>query len=248
MNFVEMPNLPSKKVSKVIVDYRISKESEITLNNIGIQCIKTIKCNNVYDEISGHTDIQLIHIGDNEIIVENTMYDIYNSIFKNININLIKGNTILKNKYPEDIAYNGCIIGDKFVHNLKYTDSILLEKLKEKGFELINVNQGYSKCSISIVNENNIITSDRGIEKEVSKYMNVLYIEDETNIKLGNMQGFIGGATGLISNNIWCINGDINRLKNCNKILDFLKLNNMEVLCLNNLEVVDIGSIIPIIY
>ena len=248
MNFVEKANLPNKKVSKVIVDYRITKESEETLNNIGIQCIKTKKCNNVYDEISGHTDIGLIHLGNNELIVENTMYSQYEKIFKELDINLIRGNTILENKYPKDIAYNGCIIGNKFVHNLKYTDSLLLQKVKEKGFDLININQGYSKCSISIVNENNIITSDRGIEKELSKYLNVLYIEAENNIKLGKMQGFIGGATGLISNNIWCINGDINRLKNCAKILDFLKLNNMEIVCLNNSEIVDIGSLIPIKY
>lgn len=248
MNYVEKANIPNKKVSKVIVDYRISNESEKTLNNIGIECIKTKNCSNVYEEISGHTDIQLMHVGDKEIIVENTMYDMYNSVFKDLDIKLIKGNTKLKDTYPKDIAYNACIIGDMFVHNLKYTDSILIEKTKEKDFKLINVNQGYSKCSISIVNENNIITSDKGIEKQLSKYLNVLYVEDEKNIKLGNMQGFIGGSTGLISNNIWCINGDINRLNNCNKILDFLKLNNMEIVCLNNSEVVDIGSIIPISY
>ena len=56
------------------------------------------------------------------------------------------------------------------------------------------------------------------------------------------------GASGLISNDTWCINGDINRLKNCNKILDFASLNNIEILCLNNTDIIDIGSILPIIY
>ncbi|MBE5822213.1 MAG: hypothetical protein E7311_06500 [Clostridiales bacterium] len=248
MNFVECPNIPNKKVSKVIVDYRISEESEKCLNTIGIECIKTKKCNSVYDEISGHTDIQLIHLGENELIVEKSMYNEYSEIFKNIDVNLIKGDTILKDKYPLDIAYNGCIIGNKFIHNLKYTDEVLLNKIEQKGFRLIDINQGYSKCSISVVNGNNIITSDRKIEKELSKYLNVLYIENEDNIKLGKMQGFIGGATGLISQDVWCINGDINRLKNCNKILDFLNLNNIKVMCLNDSEVIDIGSILPIIY
>ena len=248
MEYVKKANLPNKKVSKVIVDYRISKESEKTLNKIGIDCIKTVKCKYVYDEINGHPDIQLLHLGDNNVIVANNLFNEYKEILEKLHFNIVSGETTLKEKYPLDIAYNGCIIGNIFVHNLKYTDKILLENLKQMGLNLVNVNQGYSKCSISILNENNIITSDIGIEKALSKYINVLYIEDETNIVLGNMKGFIGGASGLISNDIWCINGDINRLKNCNKILDFLKLNKIELLCLNNSEVVDIGSILPIIY
>lgn len=248
MNFLKVANIPDKIVSKVIVDYKISEESIETLKEFGVNCIKSKKCNNVYSEISGHPDIQCIYLGNRELIIEPAMFSSYKEEYIDIGFDVIRGNTILSNKYPKDIAYNGCIIGDKFVHNLKYTDEILLERIREKDLKLINVKQGYTKCNISIINENNIITSDRGIEKELSKYLNVLFIENESNIKLENMQGFIGGATGLISNNIWCINGDINRLNNCNKVIDFLQLNNIQIVCLNNSDIIDIGSIVPIKY
>ena len=119
MEFVEIPNIPNKKVSKVIIDYRISEESEKTLNNNGITCIKTKKCNSVYDEISGHPDIQLIHLGENELIVEKSMYNEYSEIFKNIDVN--NRNKILELSLNEDV----------FCYDFEFMDTIisLLPKL-----------------------------------------------------------------------------------------------------------------------
>ncbi len=237
----------NKKANILIVAGDILQQSEQILKEQNIQIIKTDKCIDVYDEISYHTDIQMINIGNNIVIAPN-MYDKYIDVLKQSEINYIKGESILKNKYPENVQYNGCIIGKYFIHNLQYTDKKVIELLEKNEYICINVKQGYTKCNISIVDENSIITQDKGIAKELSKYFDVLCINEKENISLGNMQGFIGGATGLISQNLWCINGDINRLKDCNKIIDFVTLKNKEILCLNNEEVIDIGSIIPIYY
>ena len=75
-------------------------------------------------------------------------------------------------KYPENIIYNAACTGKYFIHNTKYTDSELLEFVKEQTYnsdrvaeplEIIDVPQGYTKCNTLIVDEYSIITSDVGI-------------------------------------------------------------------------------------
>ncbi len=66
-------------------------------------------------------------------------------------------------EYPADIMYNACSTGKYFIHNLKYTAAALLNVAKVTGLQLIDVPQGYAKCSISVVSEDAIITYDRGI-------------------------------------------------------------------------------------
>ena len=68
MRYLKNPNLPKSKVSKAIVSSEISKESEYTLNSLGIELVKIPKSNKLYDAIKSHPDIRLCHIGDNNII------------------------------------------------------------------------------------------------------------------------------------------------------------------------------------
>lgn len=236
--FVEKANLPNSMVKLCI-----------SADNIcDIEIIKTQKCNDVYRDISYHPDIQMIYLGDGDIVISPNIYDKYIDIFKQVGLNCIKGNTFLKDKYPYDIAYNGCIIGEYFIHNLKYTDSVVKKIVDEKGLKCINVNQGYTKCNISIVDEHSAITSDAGIYSSLKDIMNVLYIEPDNNIHLEGMQGFIGGATGLISNDKWYINGDISNLRESKKVLQFLNERKINCVDKKGFEIFDIGSIILLKY
>lgn len=242
-DFLYDSNLPDKDVKMCIV----AGNEPIYLGE-NIACIKTLQCKDVYDEISYHPDIQMIYLGDGIIVISPNMYEKYVESFNAMGFRCIKGSSILTDKYPYDIAYNACIIDKYFIHNLKYTDKTLLQYARKMGYECINVNQGYTKCNISVIDSDSIITSDKGLQKELEKYINVLYINPDENILLGKMQGFIGGATGLISNNKWAINGDIYKLQEADKVIEFLKKRNIEIVCLNREKICDIGSIIPVKY
>jgi hypothetical protein len=76
----------------------------------------------------------------------------------------------LSAKYPGDIIYNACSTGKYFIHNLKYTASELIAAAREAELTLIDVPQGYAKCSIAVVSENAVITYDRGIAAALSHY------------------------------------------------------------------------------
>ena len=45
------------------------------------------------------------------------------------------------------IAFNVVIISGILFHNLKYTDRGIVEYCEQKGIRMVNVKQGYTKCS-----------------------------------------------------------------------------------------------------
>ena len=228
----------------------ISTEEE--LKKLGYKLIEINKNNNVYSEISSHVDIFTCKIKE-KIVVENTAYENLKSQLKNMKEILVKGTSIVQNEYPNDIYYNVCIVGNKAIHNFKYTDSKIVQELKKNNFELINVKQGYSNCSIAVIDENSIILSDRGLYNVLKDSgFDVLFLDYKPNIKLFNengkyseMSGFIGGAITRIANNI-IIFGDLNKIDNNGYIRSFIKERNLEIIDFKGLDVVDYGGIIEI--
>ena len=162
---------------------------------------------------------------------------------------LIEGSTMLRPRYPYDIAYNVARVGKFAFHNLKYTDFVLKKELEKAGVELVHVNQGYTKCSVSVIDANSIITSDKGIAKAASKKgLDVLLIKPEENILLPGLgHGFIGGSSGMINRDKWMVAGDFETLESCGNIKKFLEKKGISCVFVRNQPVIDIGSIIPLL-
>lgn len=139
----------------IIIDYRMREEEKKFLSKLG----KIIEINpkaNVYEEISGHPDIFICKINDKVILSPNLREDNY------INIeNCEYGKEYVEKKYPNDIKYNICQIGNNVVHDFRYTDERILEIVDKYNLNKIQVKQGYSNCSISVINKNACITSDK---------------------------------------------------------------------------------------
>ncbi len=242
--FIKEPNLPTNKVSCVLVDYRINKESEKTLNNYGIKVLKTAKLNNLYDAVDGHPDMQIHHLGDNLFVCEKTLLSYYHKLMPDANI--LPGIEI-HNKYPYDIAFNACKVGNFLFHNFNFTDYQILEYYKTNGVKLINVKQGYSKCSICVINENAIITSDVKIaEKARENGLDALFYNNNQIILKELSNGFVGGISGLIDKNMLAINGNIGKLDDNQRLLDFCQKYQVNLLSLYDGIPEDIGSILPI--
>ena len=183
----------------------------------------------------------------NNIVVAPNVYDYYNDILSNYNFNVIKGNSLISKKYPNNIQYNVAILGNYAIHNFKYTDNIILEYLDKFNIKKINVKQGYCKCSICIVDENSIITSDEGIHKEVIKYGIDSLLIEKGYIDLFDLDyGFIGGCSGLISKDTLSFFGDIKKHPDYNRILEFVNKKNKKIISLSNEKLLDLGSLIPL--
>lgn len=226
----------------VVIDYRASQETVDALLKMNINIIKTPKLDNVYDAINGHTDIMIHKLDNKTAVCEPVVYDYFKKKLPEINI--IKGCTKLFDKYPGNIAYNTLRVGDRVFCKIDNTDYKIISHYKNKGFTIIDIKQGYAKCSVCPIADNAIITSDKGISKIAKVYDFDTLLIDDSNVKLkGFKNGFFGGATGLIDDKL-LVNGDISLHKNHKEIIDFCSKYNISVLSLNNKEIVDIGSII----
>lgn len=232
----------------MLADGRIEAEAEESLLNLGIKCIKTQRHPNLKEEVSFHPDMMFCHLGGRDIVFAPETGAKSLRELRNYGFNLIEGNARLKENYPDDIAYNVAIIGGCAFHDFRFTDSVLLRLLEEKGFQLVNIKQGYSKCSVAILSENAVITSDMGISSAMLRHsVDVLKIEPDANIKLGNFKnGFIGGCTGKICSDKLIFAGNAEKLASFKIIVDYLKKNKIEHISLTGGDVLDMGSLIPL--
>lgn len=120
-------------------------------------------------------------------------------------------------------------------------------ELEKQGVKMIHVKQGYAKCSVCIVDENAIITSDRGIAKVAKNTgFEVMVIEPGFIQLRGLNYGFIGGATGLLDKDALGFAGDLTAHKNGLIIKDFLWTKGKTCIGLGELSLSDVGSIIPL--
>ena len=245
MSYLKVPNLPDREVTDVFVSCDIKYESLETLSKYGVNAIKIPQHNLLYDSVKSHPDMQVYHTGGNRILCEENAK---NSVAKLFPLkNICSGNRI-GGSYPEDVAYNAARVGNFLICNIAFIAKEIIEEAKKDGLEIINVRQGYAKCNICIISENAIITSDKGIVAALGNFpIDVLFVDDSA-VKLKNFcHGFIGGATGKISEDKLAVNGNIKLHKSCDEIINFAKKHLVEIISLNNGYLEDIGSILPIL-
>lgn len=235
----------------VIIDSKMRKVEKEYLKSLGYILIEIKSKINVYDEISSHVDIFCCKIND-ILIVEPSIYNFLKEKeykFKNV----ICGNKSILAKYPLDVLYNVCCIGENVVHNFKYTDKKILEIIQKENMKMININQGYSNCSIAVIDEKSVIVTDKKIaEKLIENNIDVLLIEEKIDIKLlkndgtySSMNGFIGGSIARIQNKV-IVFGDITKIDKEGKIQKFIQKRNLEIIDFKGLDVIDYGGIVTV--
>lgn len=229
------------------VDYRTTEIEILNLKKQGVQPIKVPKSTLLYDAINGHVDIQL-NILDKKtktIIVHKNIENSFLTELKKNSINFVLSNTSLSNKYPGDIILNALITDNFLMHNLKYTDKNILENCIMK--KLLNVTQGYTKCSVLNIYDKAFITSDKIIYNTLkNENYDVLLLPPGDIILEGLDYGFIGGTGGMIGDNKIAFFGNLNRYKYGMQVISFLKKHNITPIYLSDSKLIDRGSILTL--
>lgn len=230
-------------MSRVIVDYRIDDEERVSLENLGYEVIICPPSKVLYDAVCGHPDM-LMHIVDNTtIMVHRNMNKEFVHTLQLYGYNVIFSQRPIESSYPGDISLNAVNMSNIFMHNLNYTDAILIEAVKNK--KLLNVKQGYTKCSTAIVSKNAVMTSDIGIAKVlVNEDFDVLLLPPGNILLPGLNYGFIGGCCGLLKENLLAFYGDLTYYSQGNEVLAFLHKHNVEAVFLKKGNLTDRGSIL----
>ncbi|MGG7077729.1 DUF6873 family GME fold protein [Clostridium sardiniense] len=229
------------------VDYRTTDIEILNLKRQGVQPIKVPKSTLLYDAIDGHVDIQL-NILDKKsqtIIVHKNIEESFLNKLEHFSINFILSNNSLNSKYPNDIILNALITDNFLMHNLKYTDKNILENCTMK--KLLNVTQGYTKCSVLNIYDKAFITSDKIIYNTlIEENYDVLLLPPGDIILEGLDYGFIGGTGGMIGDNKIAFFGNLKHYKYGLQVISFLKKHNIKPVYLSDSKLIDRGSILTL--
>ena len=233
-----LPYLPKNEVSVFIADCKI--ENKTVIAPPMISTLPPALCR--------HADLGICFVSEKMAVCPPESSTYYREKLTPYGIEIIAGKTSLGSNYPFDSAYNVGIVGKKCFLNKSVCDSLLYEILISEGYEIAEVRQGYTKCSICPIDEESFITADKGIfSAGIKSGMDVLLISNE-NISLPPYpNGFFGGSCGLGSGKELLINGDINTLPDAERIKNFLNKRSIHIKSIQEGEITDIGSIIPLI-
>ena len=243
---IKTPHLPKGEVRHIILGkkYRNLLENALIQHNMVPIWLNENKF--VDERLSGHADLSAAHIGENRIVLSEHLRECEVSDKVNAlgyNIEFTANPTYIT--YPHDAKLNFCIVSDKLIYNPKtaYKDAVDGIRAETR----IPVNQGYTKCSVCIVDEQSIITADKMIAEAAQlSGMNVLRIAEPFVALDGFEYGFIGGASFKINADEIAFTGLITDATIRNKIEAFLKSRKIKPVYLTDNKIFDIGSAIPL--
>ena len=230
------------------IDYRATKEELLNLSRLNLNPILVPKCNEVYEAINGHPDIQLNILknkSSDKVIIQKNISEDFKEILKSNNINYIVSKNSLSNTYPDDIILNSLILENYFIHTLTYSDDNLLQSQAPKLHN--NVPQVYTMCSILPVRDNSLITSDQGIYNSLKNFNFDILLLPPGDILLPSLNyGFIGGVGGMISNDKMAFFGDLDSYKWGDDIKKFLFKYDVSPIALKKGKLIDRGSLLTL--
>lgn len=241
--YIKKPNLPAGEVSSVAISCEAIK-AKATLSSLGIKTITVPKNLFLPKPVCSHADLQMLHLFENRILISSE-HLCAGELQKNFIISAI-GDT-LGDKYPQDVRLNCKIIGNNVFLNKRTIAKEILEFAESINLNVINVNQGYTGCSICAVNESAIITDDESVFSAAQNFLKDALLISKGSIRLkGYDYGFIGGCCGKISQKKLAVNGRIESHTDKNKITDFLSKHKIEIVELTDETLTDIGGILPL--
>jgi hypothetical protein len=234
----------------VVTDERISETSLAYLKNEGFSSILIPPATYLQPAVASHTDM-LLFLGFDRLFCHCRYYESNAELIDNLCRISGKALTLSDEptgeKYPLDVLFNACIVGEKIICNRKTVSKLILDKALEFGYEIIDVPQGYTKCSVTVVSDNAVITADKAIAAACKNAgIDVLEIS-EGHISLPPYDfGFIGGASGACGDNVYFC-GSLDHHPDGEMIKAFCEKHKKAAISLTGGQLQDTGSLFFII-
>ena len=221
------------------------KEAAIKkLEQMGIEIITFHDNESVGCHVRNHADLSFLDYNDGTFFIAKEMSD-YSEVIENLGYGVRILNENLGDRYPSDVLLNCVVIGKHLICNVDTVSSDVLQYFREKDIDIINVNQGYTKCSVIPVSDNSLITDDESIAVRCRNAgLDVLFVSKGSVRLDGFDYGFIGGTAGKLNSSEIVFNGDICTHDDGNKIVEFLSSYGVDAVLLADGQLYDVGSII----
>ena len=228
----------------VIVDERIPKKAIAALKDRGFLPFLLPSFKNLAQPVASHPDM-LMFFGD-KIFCNREYFDAakaeISAISDALRLPIELGCEKISDEYPFDIAYNALSVGNFIFGKLDHLSPAVLKYAESRNLTLVDVKQGYTKCSVCKVSESAIITADASIKKAALVHgFDVLLIESGYISLDGYPCGFIGGASGADTENVYFC-GNIELHPDAERIKDFCKAHKKAAVSLSDEPLYDIGT------
>lgn len=212
--------------------------SEYGIKALPSQCLHQLRENEQY-----HADMQVLIINNTAFIPEDcTQIGVE---LANYGYEIVHCKPLLSD-YPWNVSLNVALIGKRLFCKESALDPNVKNYCINNEIEIINVNQGYTKCSTLVLNDKSIITADETIYKAaINNNISVLKIS-QGYIQLANADyGFIGGCSGVIGDTVYFF-GDINYHPDQEIIKNYIYKQGMKIISLADTYLKDIGGFVAI--
>ena len=229
----------------VLSSSSLSISCDKKIRELGFEPVKMPPYKRLQCGVASHPDMLVFFMGD-KYLCTSEYYNEAIEIFEKINslgYTPILCDEIPRDKYPNDVIFNALPLGN-LIFGLENNLSLSLKNEAVRiGKTIVNVKQGYTKCSTAKISEKAIITADKGIARAASlNGIDVLTISEGNILLDGYDTGFIGGACGSFDDKIYFC-GDISSHPDGNKIKDFCKKHKKTCISLSNEPLFDVGSL-----
>ena len=134
-------------------------------------------------------------------------------------------------RYPHDIALNCLRIHDLLLANTRACAREVIELAEKEGRKIIDVKQGYVRCSTAVISQRAAITADRKIADALEKNgVEVLRI-CAGGIEIDEYDyGFIGGCCVCVAPDTIMVAGALSTHADGDRIIDFIKGHGCEII------------------
>ncbi len=229
-----------------IVDSRIPRDAECALSVYADKIVKLPPCSRLQAPVSAHPDM-LVFITDRQIITGKRYFEENRAIFHELSLlcgrETVVAGTELALNYPSDVKFNGFTAGGRIFGLASALSETVLAWAKKASIPVVNIRQGYAKCSTCVVTENAVITEDASIERAMLENgIDVLRVTSGQVALDGYDCGFIGGASGADSENVYFC-GDVSQHPDFDEIESFCRCHGKNCVSLGMGRLYDIGTI-----
>ncbi len=231
-----------------IIDFRADEEIVLNLENLGFKVIKMKGFEALPKPVFAHPDMLMFIDGDT-LFTHTDYYKVAREeldlIAREKNLKIVVSNEKIGDKYPLDVLFNAVLLEGFLITNLNTVSEHIKDFAVNNSIKIINVKQGYTKCSVLKVCDNAIITADEGIYNAVlgEEKIDALKISENFADLDGYAYGFIGGASGLFGDSVY-FSGDITLHPDYKSILAFCQKHGKKIISLKkNSRLYDLGTL-----
>ena len=215
---------------------------ERTLRKRGFDIIKIAFCKQVDPRIGFHPDIQLFTAGGRVFVHPDLPPSSVRALSRHTTVTVCS--KALGGTYPMDCSYNIAFTGETALCRKDLLPHEIADFFAAEKIQVIDVPQGYARCSTVVTGSRSIITEDRGIATAAAEAgLTAVTVTPGFVALKGFSRGFLGGATGTFNGTVF-LTGSLSEHPDYAEILSAISTAGKNAVALCDTAAEDFGSIL----